>query len=496
MKQALIALILVLYSTVNAQKITPATKPNATQQQLIKRGYGMFMHYGVNTFANVEWSDGKIPAEKFNPQNLNCDQWVKVAKDAGFRYVLLTTKHHDGFCLWDSKYTTYDVGSAPVKTDIVKAVATACKKYGLQFAVYYSLWDRHEPTYKDKNPQVYINYMLGQLTELCTNYGPICELWFDGGWDRKPENWGLDTIYNLVKKYQPNCAITINHTISKEQASKNKVLPDSMTVKNKYFFQYFPVDFRIWDPKIASLFDKKQYLHNGQSYYMPFEHTICLSKQWNWFQKSTLMPVRSLDELQELFYWCTSNNNTLVVNVPPGPEGIIREHEANAVIKLAQKIGIQKDKPLPKNGKHIALQQPATANSVLNNNDTLFSAKYAVDGGMQTRWAANDTLAELTIELNSKTAFNKISIFEYQDVVQINKTDLFSNKRINRIQAYEIAIMENNTWKTIYADDAAMNDCKVIHFPQAYKAKYIKLKILKATAPPSIWEFCVVHTTN
>jgi len=475
------------------QGIVPAASPDITQQMLINRGYGMFIHYGVNTFADVEWSDGSIPAEKFNPENLDCDQWIKVARDAGFRYVLLTTKHHDGFCLWDSKYTTYDVGSAPVKTDIVAEVAKACKKYGLSFAVYYSLWDRREPSYKDKNPEPYIDFMLNQLTELFTNYGPVCELWLDGGWDRKPQNWGLERIYGLVKKYQPNCAVTVNHTIATEEGSKNKVLPDSMTVDNKYFFQYFPVDFRIWDPKIASKFDKKQYLHKGKSYYMPFEHTICLGKQWNWFQKSKPMPIRSLDELEELFYWCTENNNTLIVDVPPGPEGNIREHEANTVIALAKRTGIKKNSPLPKNGRFISLSNPATATTVFENNTHLYGANLAVDGRMQTRWAANDTLAELIIDLNPSDKFNKISIFEYQDSKQISATDFFSNRRVNRIQSYQIDILKNNKWMTIFSDDQSMDDCKVIHFPVFYSSQKIRLKILKASAPASVWEFNVIH---
>lgn len=492
-KQLTILFSLLLFQHVNAQSILPATKPNKTQEMLINRGYGMFIHYGVNTFADVEWSDGSIPAAKFNPENLDCDQWVKVARDAGFRYVLLTTKHHDGFCLWDSKYTTYDVGSAPVKADIVGEVARACKKYGLAFAVYYSLWDRHEPSYKQKDPGLYVDFMLNQLTELFTNYGPICELWLDGGWDRTPENWHLDKLYKLVKNYQPNCAVTVNHTIAKEAGKKNKILPDSMTVDNKYYFQFFPVDFRIWDPKVASKFDKKQYLHEGKSYYMPFEHTICLGKQWNWFQKSKPMPVRSLDELQELFYWCTENQNTLVIDVPPGPEGTIREHEANTVVELAKRLGIKNDKPLPMNGKFISLIKPAMATSVLDNNTAIYGSDKAVDGGMQTRWAANDTLAELVVELNPEDKFNKISIFEYQDVKQLSKTDLFSNIRVNRIQGYRIDIWKNNAWLTIFSDDQSMDDCKIINFPVAYSSPKIRLKILKAAAPPSIWEFNVIN---
>ena len=92
-----------------AQKLVPAIKPNATQQAMQKRAYGMFIHFGINTFCQQEWSDGSIPALTYNPTNLDCEQWVRVARDAGFRYVLLVTKHHDGFCLWDSPSTTYDV---------------------------------------------------------------------------------------------------------------------------------------------------------------------------------------------------------------------------------------------------------------------------------------------------------------------------------------------------------------------------------------------------
>lgn len=148
-----------LFATVctYAQEITPSDTPNETQKAMLKRGYGMFIHFGVNTFSGDEWSDGTVPVSAYNPTRLDCDQWVRVARDAGFRYVLLITKHHDGFCLWDSKYTDYDVASSPVKTDVVGEVSKACKKYGLQFAIYYSLWDRHEPLYKGKDFGKYID---------------------------------------------------------------------------------------------------------------------------------------------------------------------------------------------------------------------------------------------------------------------------------------------------------------------------------------------------
>jgi alpha-L-fucosidase len=476
-----------------AQEIVPFTKPNKTQKLQMKRAYGMFMHYGVNTFMDEEWSDGTIPVEKYAPTELDCDQWVKVARDAGFRYVLLTTKHHDGFCLWDSKYTNYDVGAAKVKTDIVAEVAKACKKYGLGFAVYYSLWDRHEPSFNEKDNQMYIDFMKNQLTELFTNYGPICELWFDGGWKRKPDEWGIDQVYKLVKKLQPNCAIAVNHTIVNKEGDRKFAHPDSMTVDNKYFFHYFPSDFRLWDPKIANKADKKQYLHKGKSYYLPYEHTICLSKEWAWFAKQKPGEVRDLDELEELFYWCTDNDNMLVIDVPPAHTGKIYETDANAVIALGKRLNLKKNKPLPKNGTFISYKSSTSASSVYSNNPSQFGSHLAVDGGLETRWAANDTLPELIINLNPNDRFNKISIFEYQDVKKSpDPKDFFSNYRFNRIQAYKIDIFKNDKWITVFSDDRSMGDCKVIRFPVYYQTSKLKLRVTKATAPPSIYEINVI----
>lgn len=482
---------LLMNNWVKGQEIVPSDMPNTTQKGMLERGYGMFIHFGINTFAETEWSDGTIPVHQYNPTALDCDQWVRVARDAGFRYVMLTTKHHDGFCLWNSKYTDYDVASSPVKTDVVAEVSKACKKYGLQFGVYYSLWDRNVPCYKDKDPEKYVDYMCKQLTELLTNYGPVCELWFDGGWDRAVKDWNLPRVYKLIKKIQPHCAVGVNHTIVLKEGERKFALPDSMVVDNKYYFQYFPSDFRLWDPKIAHKQDKKQYLHAGKSYYVPFEHTICISKYWSWFGKKDPQPCRDLDELEELFYWCTDNQNTLVMNIPPDQTGRIREHEANTIISLGKRLGLSSGKPLPTNGVFRSLNAPVTASSFVTDKDGVHEGSQAVDGGMQTYWASKDTTASLTITLNPQEAFNKLSIFECCDVEA--SEDGFTNKRTNRIQAYRISILNDGEWKLIYVGDEPMGDCKVIKFPHAYQAEQIRLDILQASAPPRIYEFHVIQ---
>jgi alpha-L-fucosidase len=179
------------------------------------------------------------------------------------RSIVLTTKHHDGFCLWDSKYTDHDIANPAIehKVDIVKAVSDACQKEGIAFSVYYSLWDRHEPCYQDEDKKVYIQYMKNQLQELMTGYGPVHELWFDGAWDRKTEDWHLQEVYDFVKSMQPDCQISTNWTIGKRPVDMQE--GDSII--------YFPSDFRLWDPFLPVADDPKIYTHSGKQYYLPQE---------------------------------------------------------------------------------------------------------------------------------------------------------------------------------------------------------------------------------
>jgi alpha-L-fucosidase len=180
-----------------------------------------------------------------------------------------------------------------------------------------------------------------------------------------------------------------------------------------------------------------------------------------------------------------------VVNVPPDNTGQLREHEVNAIIGLGKRLNIKKDKPLQQNGKFISINAPIVASSILNNDEAKFGAKWAVDGGMQTSWAAADTIAELVLNLDQNQPFNKISIFENQ-IVKVAK-DQFTTYRTNRIQSYSIDIWLNNEWKTVFMSEEPMGDCKVIRFPIAYKTSKLRFKVLKASAPPSITELNVIY---
>ena len=219
MKVLFWSLCLFFSTAVMAQQVKAPTAvyPVPSEAQLAWHDMEMnaFIHFTTNTFTGKEWGYGDESPSVFNPGSVNADQWVSVLKDAGFKMVILTCKHHDGFCLWPSKYTEHSVKNSPYKGDVVGEVADACKKYGLKFGVYLSPWDRNNPEY---GREAYLTYYRNQLKELFTNYGPVTEMWFDGanggdgyyGGARETRKINGRTYYNwpvtmgIVKQMQPD----------------------------------------------------------------------------------------------------------------------------------------------------------------------------------------------------------------------------------------------------------------------------------------------------
>ena len=167
------------------------------------------MHFGPNTFTDLEWGHGSEDPNVFNPTALDCNQWASIAKAAGAKGIIITAKHHDGFCLWPSKYTEHSVKNSPWRNgrgDLVKEISEACRAAGLKFGVYLSPWDRHEPSYGD-TPR-YNDFYAAQLTELLTQYGAIHEVWFDGangeGPNGKKQTYDWPRVWGLVRRLQPH----------------------------------------------------------------------------------------------------------------------------------------------------------------------------------------------------------------------------------------------------------------------------------------------------
>lgn len=323
---------------------TPSNEPNKAQREQIARKYGMFIHFGINTFHNEEWTDGSKPVTSYAPTQVNADQWVRTAKEAGMKYVILITKHHEGFCLWDSKYTTYDVASTSNKTDVVDAVAKACKKYDIGLGLYYSLWDRKvNADVKDQTlDAAYNEYMLNQLDELLSiakkNKVKVVEFWFDGGWLKENYRWPTVDIYQTIKSKMPDCQIGINWSIgSPKNVDEHPVLPENQ--KEGYPIRYFPSDFRLGDPFLPADTDPKLYTYSGQNYYMPWESTVCISERWFYNTKDT--KFKSIDELERLYRQCTKNDNILILNCPPNRDGEIRVEDIDILMQLKDRLKLE-----------------------------------------------------------------------------------------------------------------------------------------------------------
>jgi alpha-L-fucosidase len=321
---------------------SPSTKPNSYQLAQIKRKYGMFIHFGINTFYDEEWTDGTKPPASYKPLAVDADQWIRVAKLAGMKYVILVTKHVDGFCLWDSKYTTYDVGSSGNKTNVVKEVANACKNYGIGMGVYYSLWDRHQNgNVRDTSlDSGYNKYMLAQIEELISiiaKYAKPVELWLDAGWEKERSRWPIAEIYQLVKSMAPQCQVGVNWSIGlpgNPDPDSSFVLPTMQ--KEGYPIRYFPSDFRMGDPYLPADPDPKLFSHNGNLYYMPWETTVCISQKW--FYNSTDTVYKTPSELLQLYKKATAQDNILILDLPPDRSGKLRRKDIELVLALGKLI--------------------------------------------------------------------------------------------------------------------------------------------------------------
>ena len=323
----------------------PSLEPNEWQKKQMERQFGMFIHFGVNTFGNVEWSRGDIPALSFKPTAIDADQWVRTAYEAGMNYVVLITKHHDGFCLWHTDTTKYSVKYSGNTTDIVAEVARACKKYGMALGLYYSLWDCTAPEYKEENFDTqYVPYMLKHLTELMDGrYGEIVELWLDGAWEKPRSKWGLDQIYDTVKRLQPGCQIGVNHTVGIDNDlamfPEKRYLPENYQENDP--LRMYPSDFRLWDPNMCRTDDPKIYTYGGEEYYLPFEMTICAREGFSWFYSNIYedKPSMNAAEVAEKCRILFETNNCALLNMPPNWNGQICQGDIDYLMQVAERLG-------------------------------------------------------------------------------------------------------------------------------------------------------------
>ncbi|QDP97139.1 alpha-L-fucosidase [Microlunatus elymi] len=284
----------------------PMIPPTPGQLAWQRQELGVFFHFGVNTFAALEWSDGTLPASSFNPTDLDARQWVATAADAGARYVVLTAKHHDGFCLWPTETTDYSVASSPWRDgqgDVVAEVAAAAEEYGLDLGLYLSPWDRNAACYPDK--PAYDRFYQDQLRELCTRYGKLTELWFDGAGSQGRE-YDWVGIGEVIKETQPDAMIF------------NMGAPTIRWVGNEDGLAADPVNYVVAETDFSQYTTYSTQL--AEALYLPPECDVSIRKGWFWADRDQ---PKSLDHLLGIYYRSVGMGANLLLNLPPDNRGLI-----------------------------------------------------------------------------------------------------------------------------------------------------------------------------
>ncbi|WP_169090553.1 alpha-L-fucosidase [Paenibacillus sp. PL91] len=300
--------------------------PSLPQQQWQDMELGMFFHFGMNTFCDQEWGKGDDSPELFNPAAFNALEWVRTAKKAGFAYVILTAKHHDGFCLWPTKTTDYSVKSSPWKNgqgDVVREVADACAQEGLRFGLYLSPWDNHEPCYPDK--EAYDNFYAEQLTELLTQYGPLVEVWFDGAGSHGRE-YDWRRIIGLVRQYQPDAMVF------------NMGIPTIRWVGNEDGVAPYPCWNTAESAKLSMYTNDMATWLPETPRWVPAECDVPIrANRWFWHPDDE-HTLRSLDNLIDIYYRSVGHGCNLLLNLSPDNRGRLAEVDVNRLYEFMDEI--------------------------------------------------------------------------------------------------------------------------------------------------------------
>jgi alpha-L-fucosidase len=374
-----------LVININAQSKNPL--PSNAQLKWHNNNYYFFMHFGPNTFTGKEWGDGKEKTEVFNPTQLDTDQWCKVAKESGAKGIIITAKHHDGFCLWPSKYSTHTVRESGYKKDILAELSASCKKAGLLFGVYISPWDRNHPDYgTEKYNDVFVNMM----EEIFQNYGPIWELWWDGangeGPNGKLQVYDWNRYEKVVRRLSPQTIIF------------SDIGPDIRWVGNESGYAA-KTNWNLLDTigfKRGHGAPSQDTLGTGNyrgASYIPAEVDVSIRPGW-FHRDSENEKVKSPDQLYKIYLESVGRGANLLLNVPPDSRGLIHENDINALKGLKAKIdeinqvnllkqaalneaGPDKNNPKKNSTWHYMLKKPATFNGIILQEDLKYGQKIA-----------------------------------------------------------------------------------------------------------------------
>jgi alpha-L-fucosidase len=441
--------------------------PSENQMRWQEMEYYAFVHFSLNTYTDQSWGYGNEDVNLFNPTELDCHQWARICKEAGMKGIIITAKHHCGFCLWPSEYTEYSVKNAPWKNgkgDVVRELADACKEYGLKLGIYLSPWDRNHPDYG--KPE-YITYFRNQLRELLTNYGEIFEVWYDGAnggtgyYGGANENRKIDrttyydwkNTYKLVRELQPNIVIWND---GGDRADLRWVGTEGGWVGE--------TNWSLLNATGDVPFNMLHYgVENGDSW-VPGEVNTSIRPEW-FYHPGEDSRVKTLPQLMDTYYNSIGRNGTLLLNFPIMPNGLIHPNDEKAALDFAQAVK-------EAFADNLVEKVKAEASNV-RGNARRFGAFKAIDSDKDTYWATDDsvTTASLTIDFGKPTTFNRFLAQEYIRLGQ-------------RVKAFTVEALVDGNW-TELAKATTIGYKRILRFPTV-TATQVRFSIADSKSCPVI----------
>ncbi len=444
-----------------------------TERQLVaqQRGAFAFVHFTVNTFTDREWGYGDEPEAVFNPTDFDADQIVRTAKAAGLRGVILTAKHHDGFCLWPSKFTEHSVKNSPWKNgqgDVVREMADACRRHGLEFGVYLSPWDRNRAEYG--RPE-YLTYYRNQLRELLTNYGPIFEVWFDGanGGDgyyggarekRKIDNttyYDWANTWKIVRELQPMAVMFSDAGPDVRWVGNEKGIAGDPCWATIDAAGYFPgkADSRRLNSGTR-----------GGPQWMPAEVDVSTRPGWFYHEKEDGR-VKSVAQLLDIYFASVGRGANLNLNLPPNRRGQIPPRDVAILREWGR---VLRDTF----SRDLARGATATASST-RGGDAAFAPSHVNGAKESSYWSTDDhaLTPELVLDLGAPQTFDVIRLREYLPLGQ-------------RVGTFAVDAWQEDGWREI-ARGTAIGSQRLIRTAATTTSK-VRLRITEAAACPAIAE--------
>lgn len=435
-------------------KICPSPRQLAWQQLEF---YG-FIHFGINTMTNQEWGQGHEDPQLFDPQQLDCDQWAQELKAAGMTGAILTCKHHDGFCLWQSRVTNHGVAASPYlngKGDIVKQFSQACKKHGLKFGIYLSPWDRTEKSYG--RGKAYDDFYVAQLTELLTGYGEIFEVWFDGangeGAEGNIQQYDWERYYDVIRRFQPNAVIAIcgpdvrwiGNEAGATRPNEWSVVPKELQEVEKVMAASQKADTGFLDRKITSdeldLGSERALTdYQGELAWYPAEVNTSIRPGW-FYHPAEDAAVKSSEQLFKIYQAAVGGNAAFLLNVPPTAAGRLAEPDCLVLRKLGEQI------------------RQLYRNNLLDKACATFSSNPPKDKRQLTCF---DQLESNWSPAESDQ--NPSVLFEFAAAQKINKVLLQEDIRDSqRIEACQVWVKHQKAWQLV-AETEAIGYKRVLEF--------------------------------